>query len=278
MSTAAGWTARSTPRLSFVALHGESEWAFWLDGGGDPRLSRFSFIGDAAGPHAATVSYDVATGELEIGRGGRRERRHESVFEHLRSELRRLRPEPAGLPFEFDCGFVGYLGYELKAECGGEAAHASELPDAALLFADRVLAFDREERCVYLVCARRRRGGGRALVRADRGGTDGIDVRPRSRPRRMAGRDGLRAPALGRTASPGMSPSAERLIARARPTRSASPTGCVARRGRPGRSTATCGGAPRALRRLPRSGASPSARRRRSCSSTSTAAASRRGR
>ncbi len=150
-STAAGSTARSDPEAVFVALHGESEWAFWLDGGGDPR-SRFSFIGDAAGPHAATVSYDVATGELEIGRGGRRERRHESVFEHLRSELRRLRPEPAGLPFEFDCGFVGYLGYELKAECGGEAAHASELPDAALLFADRVLAFDREEGCVYLVC------------------------------------------------------------------------------------------------------------------------------
>ncbi|MBK1699176.1 aminodeoxychorismate synthase component I, partial [Rhodovibrio salinarum] len=36
----------------------------------------------------------------------------------------------------------GYLGYELKAECGGADAHAAPDPDAGLLFADRGLAFD----------------------------------------------------------------------------------------------------------------------------------------
>ena len=34
-------------------------------------------------------------------------------------------------------GFVGYLGYELKAHCGGVAAYASDLPDAAFFCADR---------------------------------------------------------------------------------------------------------------------------------------------
>ena len=41
------------------------------------------------------------------------------------------------LPFDFWGGLVGYLGYELKAESGGSAAHASDLPDAAFFLADR---------------------------------------------------------------------------------------------------------------------------------------------
>ncbi len=66
-------------------------------------------------------------------------------------ELQRLR-RPADLPFDFDCGFAGYFGYELKAECDGDAAHQSPLPDAAFVFADRLVAFDRLERCTYVLC------------------------------------------------------------------------------------------------------------------------------
>jgi para-aminobenzoate synthetase len=45
----------------------------------------------------------------------------------------------ATLPFDFWGGYVGYLGYELKAECGGSDTHQSELPDAALFRVDRCL-------------------------------------------------------------------------------------------------------------------------------------------
>lgn len=41
------------------------------------------------------------------------------------------------LPFDFWGGFVGYLGYELKAECGGDNAHEAATPDAAMFLADR---------------------------------------------------------------------------------------------------------------------------------------------
>lgn len=41
------------------------------------------------------------------------------------------------LPFDFWGGLVGYLGYELKAESGGDAAHNSTVPDAAFFLADR---------------------------------------------------------------------------------------------------------------------------------------------
>lgn len=55
------------------------------------------------------------------------------------------------LPFNFWGGLVGYLGYELKAECGGCNAHASPTPDAAMYFADRLVVVDHQESDVYVV-------------------------------------------------------------------------------------------------------------------------------
>ena len=59
--------------------------------------------------------------------------------------------EEDSLPFDFWGGFVGYLGYELRAECGasGASAASSPLPDAAFFFADRLLALDHETGDVF---------------------------------------------------------------------------------------------------------------------------------
>ena len=43
----------------------------------------------------------------------------------------------AELPFDFCGGFVGYLGYELKSECGFPSSHTANTPDAAMFLADR---------------------------------------------------------------------------------------------------------------------------------------------
>ncbi|WP_010148996.1 aminodeoxychorismate synthase component I [Serinicoccus profundi] len=48
-------------------------------------------------------------------------------------------------------GFVGYLGYELKAETGGSAAHRSPWPDAWLTFADRGVVLDHETGALWAV-------------------------------------------------------------------------------------------------------------------------------
>jgi para-aminobenzoate synthetase len=130
--------AAHDPERAFVALYGESRDAFWLDSALSGNGARFSFMGDASGPLGRVVTHDVGDGE--------------SILDYLECELTRLRPLGADLPFEFDCGFAGYLGYELKAECGGERAHDSALPDAALIFADRMLAFDHEQDHTYLLC------------------------------------------------------------------------------------------------------------------------------
>ncbi|GIL73095.1 hypothetical protein Vretifemale_3314 [Volvox reticuliferus] len=69
-------------------------------------------------------------------------------------ERQRLLVEPeaaAQLPFNFWGGLVGYLGYELKAECGGANAHTSTTPDAVMYLADRVVAVDHATGDVFLL-------------------------------------------------------------------------------------------------------------------------------
>jgi para-aminobenzoate synthetase len=122
---------------------------FWLDSGG---LSRFSFMGDDSGPLAEYVTYDVTEGVVDVERAGGHVRIRRPFFDYLDEQLRRrATPSPAGVPFEFNLGYVGCLGYELKAETGARAAHRAPTPDAALLFADRMLALDHAEGDAYLL-------------------------------------------------------------------------------------------------------------------------------
>jgi para-aminobenzoate synthetase len=137
---------------SFVGLYGDSPDSFWLDSSKVDERSRFSFMGAADGPLSATITYDVDEGEVRVARGDSVERHRESIFDYLSHEMRRMRYVSDDLPFDFNCGFVGYLGYELKADCGSDATQHSDMPDAAFVFADRLIAFDHLERCTYLLC------------------------------------------------------------------------------------------------------------------------------
>jgi para-aminobenzoate synthetase len=146
------------PESAFIHIYGGSSDAFWLDGGGSGESTRFSFIGDAGGPFGAVATYDVAAREVRVEERGQVERREGSVFDFLDRELGRLRTAESdrsgdlgGLPFGFDCGFVGYLGYELKADCGAAGARRADNADAGLIRAGRLIAFDHFERRCYLL-------------------------------------------------------------------------------------------------------------------------------
>jgi para-aminobenzoate synthetase len=127
------------PEAVFGALYARHDHVAWLDSSRNGAgVARFSYIAAPDGPLGRVVRYD--TGD-----------RGESVFDHLRGALARLRVADPALPFDFVGGFVGYFGFELKAECGGRPTYASPLPDAAFLLCDRVIAFDHRERRVHLV-------------------------------------------------------------------------------------------------------------------------------
>jgi para-aminobenzoate synthetase len=138
----------------FSRMFAGSPRSFWLDSSlVEPGRSRFSFLGDDQGPLAEFVRYDVGAGRCEIERAGRPLRRvRASVFDYLKRQLANRRVDATGLPFDFTGGYVGYFGYEMKADCGSANRHRSPTPDAAWLFADRVIAVDHEEGFTYAVC------------------------------------------------------------------------------------------------------------------------------
>ena len=137
---------------AFATLFGAGDDAYWLDSSrADGELGRFSIMGNADGPRARVVTADVATGAVTIRCAAGTRTVDGPFLGWLEEDLAANRVLDPGLPCPFALGWVGYLGYELKAECGGEPAHRSDLPDAAMVFADRALVLDHATATTYLL-------------------------------------------------------------------------------------------------------------------------------
>jgi para-aminobenzoate synthetase len=139
---------------AFTRMFATAPRAFWLDSARvESRLSRFSFLGDDTGPLAEFVRYDVESGVCEIERPGRPLLKvRASIFDYLKRQLATRWVDVGGLPFDFTGGYVGYFGYEMKADCGSPNRRRAETPDACWLFADRLIAVDHQEGVTYAVC------------------------------------------------------------------------------------------------------------------------------
>jgi para-aminobenzoate synthetase len=138
----------------FERLFADAENAFWLDSNDAPtRLAQSSYMGTSAGRDRCLLSYDVEAGEVSIERARRATVEHKSIFDLLDREVAKHAVEPpAELARGLIGGFVGYLGYELKADCGSPNEHSSDMPDALMMLANRVIAVDHVRRRTY-VCA-----------------------------------------------------------------------------------------------------------------------------
>jgi anthranilate synthase component I len=93
---------------------------------------------------------------IEIERGRRRQRHQGSVFEWVKLLLSEHQPASVpGLP-PFTAGAVGYFAYDAVRELekiGKRAEDDLSLPDAELMFFDRLLAFDHLRHQIHIVAA-----------------------------------------------------------------------------------------------------------------------------
>ncbi|MFI2428220.1 aminodeoxychorismate synthase component I [Streptomyces sp. NPDC018955] len=138
--------------VAFDWLFRTGDHPFWLDSsrpGG--RLGQLSVMGDASGPLARVATADVEAGTVTVTGGGTTRVERSAFLSWLERDLAALSTDVPELPFDFALGWVGCLGYELKAECDGEAAHRSPDPDAVLVFADRALVLDHRTDTTYLL-------------------------------------------------------------------------------------------------------------------------------
>ena len=115
-----------------------SQNAFWLDSTTpDHGTGRFSYLGDDSGPLARVWTGRVGT-----------------LLDDLAADLAANTIDAGDadeLGFDFSLGWVGWLGYELKAECGGSAAWESPHPDLGMIFADRAVVIDHARRRTHLI-------------------------------------------------------------------------------------------------------------------------------
>ncbi|OZB84153.1 MAG: aminodeoxychorismate synthase, component I [Microbacterium sp. 13-71-7] len=138
---------RVTTETLFTDLFGDATQAVWLDGNrpGDPR-ARYSILG---GGDLPTAIADVQAGTVTVRDGAQERVLRTGFFDWLDAELAVTATEVSDLPFAL--GWVGALGYELRAECGSPHRRRAATPDAALVRLDRALVVDHEEERIHLL-------------------------------------------------------------------------------------------------------------------------------
>eukprot|EP00898_Chlorokybus_atmophyticus_P000726 jgi/Chlat1/1654/Chrsp127S01900 len=161
----------------FMQLYGHSAQGsdtFWLDSAStEEGRARFSFMGGRGGSlwrrymHRLTPGMQTGTLYVEHADGTLEEHTDTSFLEHLDKDLadqhcvtgadladQHCVTGVRSLPFNFCGGYVGYLGYEMKAECEAPVSacqHDSPTPDAGFFFADRFLAIDHLTKDIYIL-------------------------------------------------------------------------------------------------------------------------------
>ncbi|MFZ1927030.1 MAG: aminodeoxychorismate synthase component I, partial [Solirubrobacteraceae bacterium] len=137
----------------FERLFEDEDFAFWLDSAStSTKLGENSYLGSSMGACRLVLEYDVEQGILTRHDATGVFKENGSFFQVLDRELEDRAIEPPQDPDHgLVGGFVGYLGYELKADCGATNAHSADTPDAVQMLANRVIAIDHVRRRTHVL-------------------------------------------------------------------------------------------------------------------------------
>jgi anthranilate synthase component 1 len=141
-----------TPVSAFLAIAEKEPHAFLLESAErGEQVGRYTFLG--VRPYMRVRARGSA---IEIERGRHRDRHEGSAFEFMKLLLREHRPAVVpGLP-PFSAGAVGYFAYDSVRQLEKIGEHAKDdlsLPDAELMFFDRLLAFDHLRHQIHIVAS-----------------------------------------------------------------------------------------------------------------------------
>jgi len=132
------------PETFFERAFAHLDRAFWLDSGRNTQ--GFSYMGGGANTDYAVYR----PGCLELHRTTGTTRSRIGLKDWLRQELAQSAGMDPELPFEFQGGLIGYMGYELDLE-RGTTRSSGNLPQSAWFQPQRFVVFDHAHSRLYLV-------------------------------------------------------------------------------------------------------------------------------
>ncbi|MBI5122529.1 aminodeoxychorismate synthase component I [Candidatus Roizmanbacteria bacterium] len=137
------------PEKVFLTLFKEEPNSFWLDSSLTNYFSRYSYMGIPS----EEIYYSLKANLTTVKNNDTIKQIPQNIFDYLNNQLKINYAQSLKLPFPFTGGFVGYFGYELKALTGSKIRYRSPYPDSLWYKIENFIAFDHQEKNIYLVCA-----------------------------------------------------------------------------------------------------------------------------
>lgn len=138
----------------YEKLYAYDDRTLWLDSSKvEEGLSRFSIFGLQGKKRGHTIKYDVDKKLVEKTFLASQEKEifEESIFDFLKANRPKWDYDET-LPFDFQLGYIGYFGYELKKDTENVSnKHSYSYPDAYLKYCDRALVYDHLEKKLYIL-------------------------------------------------------------------------------------------------------------------------------
>ncbi|HEX8932224.1 MAG TPA: aminotransferase class IV, partial [Patescibacteria group bacterium] len=135
------------PEKVFLTLFKNAPSSFWLDSSLTNDFSRYSYMGIPS----EEISYSLKANLVTVKKNGTNKLIHQNIFDYLTEQLKLEEIKTPPLPFPFVGGYVGYFGYELKVLTGAKTKYQSPYPDSLWYKVNNFIAFDHQEKKVYLV-------------------------------------------------------------------------------------------------------------------------------